>query len=123
MRTALSACLEIDGDLLLGAVSLARRKDKPIFRIDEQGRLDRLGLDQIMRLVSEKFQLRHQQLANSIAELFDFGKLATTTEIAQRVVDLIGGVFEWEYVAIFRKSRGRARCLRSSHSVTRPGVS
>ena len=99
----------IDGDRLLGTFSLTRRKDKPPFRIDERDRLDRLGLDRIMRLVSEKFQVRHQQLAASVAGLFDFGSETPLTEIASRFVNLIGEGFGWEYIAIFRVARARGR--------------
>jgi GAF domain-containing protein len=97
----------IDGDRLLGAFSLARRKNKPPFRMDEQDRLDRLGLDRIMRLVSEKFQTRHQQLAASVTGLFEFDDETSAMEIAQKFVDLIGPGFGWEYVAIFRVARVR----------------
>ena len=97
----------IDGGRLLGALNFARRTDKPAFRMDEQDRLDRLGLDRIMRLVSEKLQVRHQQLAASVAGLFDFDSKTPLTEIASKFVSLIGEGFGWEYVAIFRVARVR----------------
>jgi len=98
----------IDGERLRGALSLARRRDKPAFSSDEQNRLAWLGLDRVMRIVSAAFHAKQQTLALRVAEVLDLAKVTEpTSAVAHRIVELIGKEFDWEYVGIFRVARAR----------------